>query len=138
MVRQLTHIFRPVKDIEKVVSEKGIFVASSKDFPMNSCFHFIETDPLITDPNSILLCDDANDEWCDFLEIDTTQPRMRWLHAKVQSVETPASIADRVAAKNRYNNMAERFTALGGKLYIEAEQGMNLMLKLPNKIEASR
>jgi len=34
--------------------------------------------------------------------------------------------------------MAERVTALGGKLYIEAEQGMNLMLKLPNKIEASR
>ena len=101
MVRQLTHIFRPVKDIEKVVSEKGIFVASSKDFPMNSCFHFIETDPLITDPNSILLCDDANDEWCDFLEIDTTQPRMRWLHAKIQSVETPASIADRVAAKKQ-------------------------------------
>jgi hypothetical protein len=102
-IDQLTHIFKPVKSLGKVVSEKGVVAPSSKAFSLDSCFHFIETDSLITDPTSILLCDDAKDEWCDFLEIDAKQPRMRWFHAKVQGVETPASIAARAAASKTSN-----------------------------------
>lgn len=99
-ITQLTHIFRGVPALSKVVSEKGSFSASSKHYSLDSSFHFIENDPLITDQNSILLCDDASDEWCDYLELDTKQPRIRWLHAKVQKVETAASIkARKVAGK---------------------------------------
>ncbi len=98
-IGQLAHIFRPVKNLGKVVSEKGAVASSSKAFSLDSSFHFIETEPLITDPDSILICDDAKDEWCDYLELDILQPRIRWLHAKVQGVETPASIKARAVAK---------------------------------------
>jgi hypothetical protein len=103
-ITQLTHIFRGVPALSNVISEKGSFAGSSTKYSLDSSFHFIENDPLITDQTAILLCDDATDEWCDYLELDITQPRIRWLHAKVQKVETAASVKARKAAGKK--NMA--------------------------------
>lgn len=90
---QLSKIFRPIPALAAVESEKGNVVQASTRFSPMSAFHVIESDHQVTAPGSFLICDDSTDEWCDYLEISATEPRMRWIHAKVQRVETPQSRA---------------------------------------------
>lgn len=120
-IEQLTHIFMPVKNLGEVVTEKGSITAASTSFPSDSSFYFIENEPLISDPNSILICDDAKDEWCDFIEIDAIQPRIRWLHAKVQGVETKASkVARESAKKNKLRIPHPIYTKVDGTSSLSA------------------
>lgn len=86
-VAQLMHIFKPVKALESITSEKGKVLPTATNFEVTSSFHIIETDPAITDPKSILICDDDTREWCDYIEISESPTRIRWLHAKVQQLE---------------------------------------------------
>ncbi|WP_426343931.1 hypothetical protein ACN9MU_00020 [Pseudoduganella sp. R-32] len=92
---QLTKIFRPVNALANVETEKGNVAQRSRSFSPSSAFFAIENDVALSAPTSVLICDDSTDEWCDYLELDAMQPRMRWIHAKVQRVETPASRARR-------------------------------------------
>jgi hypothetical protein len=96
---QLKSIFKGITSLEQVVTEKGLGRAGQTDFDRTSSFRVIESDAEITDPDSILICDDAPNEWCDFLELNTNSRRVRWLHAKVQRIETRQSIADREVAR---------------------------------------
>lgn len=102
-VTQLIHTFVPVAALSGVITEKGKVVPASQSFAPTSSFYVIENDSDVTKPSSILICDDDTHEWCDYIEIDTLIPRIRWLHAKVQRVEDPASIALRAAQKKAGN-----------------------------------
>lgn len=73
-----------VASLGKVKSEKGAVNSNDESFPPDSCFHFIESDALITKPSSIVVCGDAIDEMFDYLEISPSEKRIRWLHAKVE------------------------------------------------------
>lgn len=94
---QLSKIFRAVSALGNVHSEKGETSLSTTSWGTTSSFHVIETDPLLTEPNSMLICDDSSVEWADYIELDTQTPRIRWLHAKVQQVELPADMKARKA-----------------------------------------
>lgn len=98
-ITQLLHTFVPVPSLGAVITEKGSVVPSSTVFAPTSSFAVIENEPIIAAPSSILICDDDTSEWCDYIEIDSTPPRIRWLHAKVQRVEDPNSIGVRAAQK---------------------------------------
>lgn len=98
-ITQLVHTIMPVAALGGVETEKGTVVPASQRFSPQSSFHMIENDSIITKSTSILICDDDTHEWCDYIEIDTLAPRVRWLHAKVQRVEDPKSIALRDAQK---------------------------------------
>ena len=87
---QLSKIFRAVSALGNVHSEKGETSRLTTSWDPTSSFHVIETDPLLADPNSMLICDDSSVEWADYIELDAQTPRIRWLHAKVQQVELPA------------------------------------------------
>lgn len=87
---QLSRIFRAVSALGDVHSEKGQTSLLTTSWDSTSSFHVIETDPLLADPNSMLICDDSSVEWADYIELDAQTPRIRWLHAKVQQIESPA------------------------------------------------
>jgi hypothetical protein len=95
---QLKSIFKGVEDLERVITEKGLGRNRQINFDATSSFFVIEGNSEITDPGSILICDDANNEWCDFLELDELNKRIRWIHSKVQRIETTQSRRDRAAA----------------------------------------
>lgn len=86
-VEQLIHIFKPIKALESITSEKGEVPPKATHFEKTSSFYIIETDPDITHKDSILICDDDTREWCDYIEISAKPTRIRWLHAKVQQLE---------------------------------------------------
>lgn len=103
-IEQLIRIFHAVPALGGVITEKGKVRAAQTAFEATSSFHVIETDSIITDLNSTLICDDANDEWCDYIEINAASKRMRWLHSKVQPIETAASM--RVREDRRLRGLA--------------------------------
>lgn len=96
---QLSKIFRAVSALGNVHSEKGETSLTTTSWDPTSSFHVIENDPLLADPNSMLICDDSSVEWADYIELDAQTPRIRWLHAKVQQVELPADRSARQATK---------------------------------------
>lgn len=98
-INQLKSIFKGVGDLGTVVTEKGIGRSRQSTFDVTSSFYVIENCRDLTAANSILICDDANNEWCDFLELDEANKRIRWIHAKVKRIETRQSELDREAAK---------------------------------------
>lgn len=99
-IQQLLSIVVAVPSLNGVHSEKGEIAAmTTKLFDPTSSFYAIESDPLLAKPSSLLVCDDGKTEWCDYLEVDTTEMRMRWMHAKVAQHETRASKIARQAAK---------------------------------------
>lgn len=104
-VKQLSNMLVGIRELDAVHSEKGAKPANvDTDFGSDSSFWAIEHSEIV-EANSILICDDATDEWCDYLEISTTTPKMRWLHAKVQQIEKPKDrdarkLAIEAASKN--------------------------------------
>lgn len=97
-VKQLSHMLVSISELDIVHSEKGATPGLvDTDFGRDSSFWAIEHSKIV-ETDSILICDDATDEWCDYLEISTVKPKMRWLHAKVQKIETTADRAARKAA----------------------------------------
>lgn len=97
-VKQLSLMLVGITELDDVHSEKGANPAKADtDFAQNSSFWAIEHSDIVA-ADSILICDDATDEWCDYLEISTDRPKMRWLHAKVQKKETALDNAARKAA----------------------------------------
>lgn len=98
---QLKSIFKGVADLEQVTTEKGVGRDRQTMFDATSSFRVIETCNEISATDSILICDDANNEWCDFLELNTTARRIRWIHSKVQRQETQQSVTARTAATQR-------------------------------------
>ncbi|QKV55693.1 hypothetical protein [Comamonas antarctica] len=95
-IRQLSNMLVGIRELDTVHSEKGSNPApSDTNFGSDSSFWAIENSKIV-EKSSILICDDATDEWCDYLEISTTTPKMRWLHAKVQQKEKQK---DKVARK---------------------------------------
>lgn len=115
---QLKSIFRGVEDLEGVITEKGLGRNRQTNFDATSSFFVIENNNEITDPGSILICDDANNEWCDFLELDELNKRIRWIHSKVQRIETAQSKRDRAAAtaSGRVMNAVHGPMSLGSTL----------------------
>jgi hypothetical protein len=111
--RQLTGIFEAVPDLAKVHTEKGVVNRTDSAFQPTSSFHFIENDSNITNPKSMLICDDSSVEWCDYIELDASAPRIRWLHAKVQQIELEADKIVRNAAKAAGTQMAKKTQPVG-------------------------
>lgn len=137
-ITQLIHTFMPITSLGAVFTEKGEVVAASRNFSPTSSFHVIESDPEITKPTSILICDDDTNEWCDYIEIDTLTPRIRWIHAKVQRVEAPSSITARAAQKKAnllrstpvYISVSNSPTLSASDLQEVIGQGMKNLAKL--------
>jgi hypothetical protein len=109
---QLKSILRGVVDLGHIVTEKGSGRARQVDFDATSSFSVIENCAEITSANSILICDDATNEWCDFLELDQENMRIQWIHSKVQRIETRASRTARAAA----NALGRRVDAVYGPM----------------------
>ena len=102
-VAQLMHIFKPITALGAVTSEKGEVCSTATNFEDESSFHVIETDLGITNPKSVLICDDDTQEWCDYIELSENPTKIRWLHAKVQQIE---AAQDKRARKNALKNGA--------------------------------
>lgn len=117
---QLLKIFQVVPDLAKVHTEKGVFSSKPSSFDPTSSFHFIESDPLITSTTSMLICDDATAEWCDFIEIDANKNRIRWLHAKVQQIELKSDREQRQAAQKAGTTLPKKTQAVGTSPSISA------------------
>lgn len=97
-VKQLSLMLVGITELDAVHSEKGANPKPThRNFSRNSSFWAIENSDIV-EADSILICDDATDEWCDYLEISTNRPKMRWLHAKVQKIKTAANKAARQGA----------------------------------------
>ncbi|AJY40455.1 hypothetical protein BW21_4409 [Burkholderia humptydooensis] len=86
--RQLAGIFRGISALGDVHSEKGETQRLSTSFQAQSCFHVIETEDDLAHPDSALICGDSTVEWVDCIELDSAAPRIRWMHAKVQKIES--------------------------------------------------
>jgi hypothetical protein len=95
-VKQLLTIFEAFP-MGAVYSEKGEAGAGATTFDPTSSFAAIEAH--FKNTCDFLICDDGPTEWCDFLALTTAPPSMRWMHAKVQTVETAASVKARKQAK---------------------------------------
>ncbi|ABC35964.1 hypothetical protein [Burkholderia thailandensis] len=97
--KQLAGIFRGVRALGGVHSEKGETHRLSTSFQTQSCFHVIETDSALALRHSALICDDSTVEWADYIELDSAAPRIRWMHAKVQKIESEEARKARKAKK---------------------------------------
>lgn len=84
-VAQLSDILKPVKALDVVTSEKGIVNTGDTSFQTQSSFSVIET--AIAHQHEVLICDDARDEWCDYLGISAES--LSWYHAKVALAKDP-------------------------------------------------
>lgn len=84
----LLNIIRPMAAaLNPVVTEKGNPVQGATTFDPTSSFYVIENTLSASHP--WLLCDDSNNEWCDFMSLRLPTPlatgpsEVRWYHAKV-------------------------------------------------------
>lgn len=85
---------RYLKDVPmlaKVTSEKGTFSATHTKFDADSTFGVIVN--YIANGDDVLVCDDLNDEWADFIGLGTTTnpTRVTFYHAKHDTLTLGAS-----------------------------------------------
>jgi len=83
--------FRPVPDLANTTSEKGNFAADQTDFEVGSVFMSVVEH--IANDLDVLVCDDLNDEWADFIGLgsDGEQKSINFFHAKHGNLSLGAS-----------------------------------------------
>ncbi|MER8310534.1 hypothetical protein KRO89_00685 [Acinetobacter baumannii] len=81
----ILEILEPQKDIEKVVSEKGLFKSTQKAFDADSMFGFVEK---ICANDDYIFCDDLGDEWADHITLNLNDFCINFIHSKYLSKTT--------------------------------------------------
>jgi hypothetical protein len=94
--REIEGAMRPL-NFGQLTSEKGKVLGTDTNFAPDSIFHFVENQ--MKSPNSILVCDDLGDEWADYIEFETSSPKIRLMHCKFGKRSTSASQLQEVVAQ---------------------------------------
>ncbi|OYU45944.1 MAG: hypothetical protein CFE44_04855, partial [Burkholderiales bacterium PBB4] len=89
-LQESIHGFKSFDAVTTEKGEKDKITPGEIFFPAESSFYAIENDQGIAS-GATLVCCDATDEICDYLDIDLTGRRLRWLHAKVQRKSSEAA-----------------------------------------------
>ena len=81
--KMVLEMFQPRSVLASVTTEKGS-ASTRANFDNDSSFFVIRQH--IAGAAKWLICDDATNEWCDFLSFENTGvgPKITWLHAKVK------------------------------------------------------
>lgn len=80
-------VFQPYVELKDTLSEKGVPLNTSQEFPNNSIFQFIE-DKFLAD-SKYLICDDLGREWADYISIK--EESIAFYHAKWKDSQFSAS-----------------------------------------------
>lgn len=87
-IDSILEMLEPQSDIEKVISEKGLFTNTQTAFNADSMFGFVEN---ICANEDYIFCDDLGDEWADHITLNLTDFSISFIHSKHGDESTSAS-----------------------------------------------
>jgi hypothetical protein len=114
-IDKILEIFKPIKSMPNVKSEKGDILATSKSFPKNSMFNVIET---LHSKDDYIFCDDLGDEWADHITFNKRNSNICFIHSKHGDPGKSASNLHDVVGQGIKNlgNMYFNVTVMQSKL----------------------